>query len=94
MPARGANEICRARVCIAAPDRAPERRGTDRSGSEREADEARGGFNERNVCRAGMYLHSPPPVTPVLIAPAEIDLNIDVLERASAQCERQLKFWL
>ena len=81
-------------MCIAAPDRAPERRGADRSGSEREADEARGGFNERNVCRAGMYLHSLPPVTPVLIAPAEIDLNIDVLERASAQCERQLKFWL
>ena len=81
-------------MCIAAPDRAPERRGADRSGSEREADEARGGFNERSVCRAGMYLHSLPPVTPVLIAPAEIDLNIDVLERASAQCERQLKFWL
>ena len=88
----------RARVCIAARESAPERRGADRTGDGTgSAGGGRGGRGEGPTQRASWRQVHPLAATCSACARrsrrsgAEIELDGDVLERACAGCECQLE---
>ena len=76
VPAGSANEICAARAgrgCASLLAKVP-RSVAVRTGPETEREvpevvEAEEARDQRSVRRAGTYIHSPPPVAPVLVAP-------------------------
>src|SRR6266702_1839340 len=65
-----------AQVRMAARERAPQRRGPARSRGGTggtEVVEAEGASDQHSVRRAGTYIHSPPPVAPLHVAPIALE---------------------